>query len=68
MRQWIKESEHCMSHPSGWTIAKYNVNGVPVYMLWQGDASQGKFDSARDAMRRHSELVPTAPDTETPDN
>jgi len=57
MGQWKIENEYYMSHPSGWTIAKYNVSDAPVYMLWQGDTPRGKRDSVREAMRLHTQLV-----------
>jgi hypothetical protein len=57
MGQWTIENEYYMSHPSGWTIAKYNVNESPVYMLWQGDTPRGKRGSVREAMSLHTQLV-----------
>lgn len=57
MGQWKIENEYYMSHPSGWTIAKYNVSDAPVYMLWQGDTPRGKRYSVRDAMSLHTQLV-----------
>ncbi|WP_211703646.1 hypothetical protein [Paraburkholderia aspalathi] len=49
-----------MSHPSGWTIAKYNVKDAHVYMLWQGDTPHGRFDSPQAAMRIHTTLLGAA--------
>lgn len=57
MGEWIKESEYCLSHPSGWTIAKCYVLGVAHYVLWQGDTRKDQFHEVRDAMREHSRLT-----------
>lgn len=62
MGQWVKESEYCLTHPSGWTIAKCIVNGIPQYILWHGDARKGQFDEARKAMSEHTRLVPVEQD------
>lgn len=61
MGLWTKESDYCLSHPSGWTIAKYIMRKAPVYILWQGDTQKGHFYDARDAMRRHTELIGSFP-------
>ena len=60
MGEWTKESEYCLSHPSGWTIAKCYVQGVPLYVLWQGDTRKDQFHEVRDAMREHSRLTRVA--------
>ncbi|KDR25580.1 MULTISPECIES: hypothetical protein [Caballeronia] len=57
MGEWTKESEYCLSHPSGWTIAKCYVQGVPRYVLWEGDTRKNQFNDVRDAMREHSRLT-----------
>lgn len=64
MGEWTKESEYCLSHPSGWTIAKCYVRGVPRYVLWQGDTRKNQFNDVRDAMREHSRLTFVAQATE----
>ncbi|WP_278501934.1 hypothetical protein [Paraburkholderia fungorum] len=66
MGQWTKVSEYCLSHPSGWTIAKCYVLGSAKYVLWQGETRRGQFDDVRDAMREHTRLVP--PTVEHPDD
>lgn len=60
MGLWTKESDYCLSHPTGWTIAKYIMREAVVYILWHGDTQRGHFDDARDAMRRHTELTRSA--------
>lgn len=57
MGEWIKESEYCLTHPGGWTIAKCYVQGVAHYVLWHGDTRKGQFSEVRDAMREHSRLT-----------
>ncbi|CAH0445360.1 hypothetical protein LMG10661_01611 [Ralstonia syzygii subsp. syzygii] len=29
---WKQDSEYGWSHPTGWNIARYIVNGTPVFM------------------------------------
>ncbi|WP_181154692.1 hypothetical protein [Burkholderia multivorans] len=36
---WKQDSEYGWSHPSGWNIGRYIVNGTPVFMLWHGGVS-----------------------------
>jgi hypothetical protein len=55
--EWTKQNEYCLSHPSGWTIAKYMVQGNPTYLLWQDHALRGKFEAPREAMRMHKKLI-----------
>lgn len=65
MGQWTKVSEYCLSHPSGWTIAKCYVLGEPKYVLWQGETRKGHFVDVRGAMREHTRLVaPTVEQTD----
>lgn len=33
---WKQDSEYGWSHPTGWNIGRYIVNGTPVFMLWHG--------------------------------
>ena len=57
---WKQDSEYGWSHPTGWNIGLYIVNGTPVFMLWHGGETQGRFDNLEAAQRRHAELVGAA--------
>jgi len=63
MDEWKQDSEYGWSHPTGWTIARYIVNGVPTFMLWHGGETQGKCNSLDEAKKRHVEIV--GPQTRT---
>lgn len=60
MDDWKQDSAYGWSHPSGWTIGRYVVNGVPTFMLWHGAETQGQFNTLELAKARHGELVPAA--------
>jgi hypothetical protein len=51
--EWKQESEYGWSHPSGWAIGRYLVNGISRFMLWQGHETKGRFDSFSDAVNQH---------------
>ncbi|MGZ2749920.1 hypothetical protein [Burkholderia stagnalis] len=50
---WHLEGRCCLSHPTGWTIAKCFLQGTPVYVLWEGDMRRGQFTNAISAMQEH---------------
>ncbi|WP_020201318.1 hypothetical protein [Cupriavidus sp. WS] len=52
--EWKQDTAYSWSHPSGWTIARYVVNGVSRYMLWKGRESQALLDTLEDAQRQHA--------------
>ena len=51
--EWKQDSEYGWSHPAGWTIGRYLVNGLSRFMLWQGREHKGRFDSFEDAVKQH---------------
>ena len=61
MDEWKQDSEYGWSHPTGWTIARYIVNGVPTFMLWHGGETQGKCNSLAEAKERHAKIVGPLP-------
>lgn len=54
---WRRDGDHALVHPSGWSIARYRIDGVWTYMLWHGDETQGRFPTVDAAKRRHAELT-----------
>ncbi len=57
---WEREGDHSLRHSTGWTIARYKVDELRVYLLWSPVGSvtkYGPFDSAEAAKRRHAELM-----------
>ncbi|HUO61592.1 MAG TPA: hypothetical protein VMU24_13050 [Candidatus Acidoferrales bacterium] len=54
---WKQEGEYGWSHPTGWTIGRYILNGVPRFMLWQGRDNRGRFDSLALAQQQHETLT-----------
>ncbi|MGF6637233.1 hypothetical protein [Paraburkholderia tuberum] len=51
--EWKQDSPYGWSHPSGWTIGRYVVAGVPRFMLWEGRDHRGNFDSLDAAQAQH---------------
>ncbi|HGO6074579.1 TPA: hypothetical protein ACK3Q6_004430 [Burkholderia cepacia] len=43
--------------PSGWLVGLCRIDGVPTYMLWNGNETQGRFGSLELAQDRHAELT-----------
>jgi hypothetical protein len=57
---WERDGDHALQHSTGWTIARYKVDEVRVYLLWSpvgSVAKYGPFDSADVAKRQHAELI-----------
>jgi hypothetical protein len=54
---WRRDGDHALVHSSGWSIARYRIDGVWTYMLWHGSETQGRFTTADAAKCRHAELT-----------
>ncbi|MGF6604709.1 hypothetical protein P3T23_009465 [Paraburkholderia sp. GAS448] len=53
---WTEINPYALSHPDGWLISRYCVNGSDLFLLWDPDGKcRGRFrriPSARRAFRR----------------
>lgn len=58
MDEWRQDSDYGWSHPGGWTIGRYVVDGTAVFELWHGGVTQGRFDDLEAAKLRHGEMLP----------
>lgn len=59
MDEWRQNSDYGWSHPSGWAIGRYVVGGTPVFGLWHGGETQGRFEDLAAAKLRHAQRVPS---------
>jgi len=57
MDKWKQERQYGWTHPSGWHIGRYVVGGKPVFRLWDGDKTHGRFDDLEAAKRHHTALL-----------
>lgn len=57
MDEWTELNPFAITHPKGWTIAKYSVSGNWKYMLWHGNDDKGVFDSASEAKSAFDRLT-----------
>jgi len=54
---WTAAGDYGWSHPTGWTIGRYVVNGTPRFLLWQGQKVVDRFESFDEAVKHHASKI-----------
>jgi hypothetical protein len=54
---WKQLTPYGWSHPAGWTIGRYAVDGASKFMLWEGTSHRGIFSDLSAAIQGHAELT-----------